>query len=336
MSDEPDEPFGITETQIASADPQLTLNVINSWPQAAQRMAEHGDAYEGAVRAPEWEGQTAGVITATASRHNTQIADDKDTINALHRRATAAMDNVIKSRRAVLNLIDDTRKGNQFTVSDDLRVSAAKLQEQAAANSKETQIRQAAQKWADAETFAASEIRAGAQSLTGRGNRGRVQLVDHNVPLKPPGDWYPTNEVIREATDLDGNHVVLRRGYYDGKRGFGFDKMFWRHGITNPEVFVDLISHSRPIRNKDNELIYEVPIVRTHCSTGIFGGCQDTNERLTMRIVVDTATGRAGVPDGGQKGVITMYPIAGGSGVTEPQPDVTVAPNWVNTNVPIN
>lgn len=336
MSDEPDEPAGITETQIRSSDPQLTLNVINGWPKAAQRMADHGDAYEGAVRAPEWEGATAGAVITTASRRNATIADDKDTINTLHRRAVAAMDNVIRTRTTVLDLIGDARASNQFTVSDDLKVTAANLQYPAAANSKETEIRRAAQKWADAETFAASEIRAGAQPLTGRGSRGGFQLVDHNIPLKPPGDWYPTNEVIREATDLDGHHVVLRRGYYDGKRGFGFDKLFWRHGITNPEVFVDLISHSRPIRNKDGELIYEVPIVRVHCSTGIFGSCQDTNERLTMRIVVDTSTGRAGVPDGGQKGVITMFPIAGGSGVTEPQPGVTVVPNWVNTNVPIN
>ena len=47
-----DEPAAITECQILSYDPQLTLNVINTWPPAAQRMVDHGDAYEGALRAP--------------------------------------------------------------------------------------------------------------------------------------------------------------------------------------------------------------------------------------------------------------------------------------------
>lgn len=79
--------------------------------------------------------------------------------------------------------------------------------------------------------------------LTGAGGGGRgfaespetIQALD--VPLAPPPDpSYPVNDVIAEATDLDGNHVVLRRGYYDGKRGFGWDKIFHKHGITNPSV----------------------------------------------------------------------------------------------------
>jgi hypothetical protein len=67
----------------------------------------------------------------------------------------------------------------------------------------------------------------------------------------PPIQPYPVNEVLAEATDLDGNRVLLRRGYYDARTGlgFGWDKMYWKHGIVNMNVFKDLISHSRPIRN---------------------------------------------------------------------------------------
>jgi hypothetical protein len=44
----------------------------------------------------------------------------------------------------------------------------------------------------------------------------RVHAVDnHTFKQRPPPPLYPVNEVIAEATDLDGNHVVLRRGYYD-------------------------------------------------------------------------------------------------------------------------
>jgi hypothetical protein len=35
--------------------------------------------------------------------------------------------------------------------------------------------------------------------------------------------------------------------------------------VVNPNVFKDLISHSRPISNGGGVLVYEVPISRVHC-----------------------------------------------------------------------
>ncbi len=170
----------------------------------------------------------------------------------------------------------------------------------------------------------------------------RIQSVDNHTfkqrPPQPP--QYPINEVIAEATDLDGNHVVLRRGYYDQRthQGFGWDKAYWRHHVVNPNVFRDLISHSRPVSKIGGTLVYEVPINRVHCTPGPLGlaDCEDTGERLTMRIVANVSEGRAGIPDWGQKGVISMYPLNGGSGVVEVEPGWTLCPPWVNNNVPIN
>jgi hypothetical protein len=155
-----------------------------------------------------------------------------------------------------------------------------------------------------------------------------VQALD--APLAPPPDLsYPINDVIAEATDLDGNHVVLRRGYYDAvtKQGFGWDKIYWKHGLINPNVFNDLISHSRPIENQGGTLVYEVPINKAHCTSGFLGlpNCADTGESLTMRIVVNTNPSYD-VPGGAQKGVITMYPLPGGSGVVEVQKNWTRSP----------
>lgn len=85
-------------------------------------------------------------------------------------------------------------------------------------------------------------------------------------------------------------------------------------------------------------LVYEVQVDRARCSQ-IFGpiyDCEDTGERLEMRILVDTTENRWDVPDGGQKGVITMYPLEGGDGVVVVQPNWTMAPPWVSGNVPIN
>jgi hypothetical protein len=46
----------------------------------------------------------------------------------------------------------------------------------------------------------------------------KIQAVDnHSFKQDPPPAPYPINDVIAEATDLDGNHVVLRRGYYDAR-----------------------------------------------------------------------------------------------------------------------
>ncbi len=165
-----------------------------------------------------------------------------------------------------------------------------------------------------------------------------VQALD--APLAPPPDpSYPINDVIAEATDLDGNRVVLRRGYYSAAtdKGFGWDKIYWKHGLITPNVFNDLISHSRPIENQEGTLVYEVPINKAHCTSGFLGlpSCTDTGESLTMRIVANTNPSYD-VPGGAQKGVITMFPLPGGSGVVEVQKNWTLTPPWVNNYAPIN
>jgi hypothetical protein len=97
--------------------------------------------------------------------------------------------------------------------------------------------------------------------------------------------------------------------------------------VVNINVFKDLISHGRPVSKEGTILTYEVPINRDHCTKGLLGiaNCQ-----------VDTRTGSPDVPDGLQKGVITMFPLNGGSGVVELGPKWTWTPPWVNNYVPIN
>jgi hypothetical protein len=83
--------------------------------------------------------------------------------------------------------------------------------------------------------------------------------------------------------------------------------------------------------------VYEVPINKAHCTSGFLGlpNCADTGESLTMRIVVNTNPSYD-LPGGAQKGVITMYPLPGGSGVVEVQKNWTLTPPWVNKYAPIN
>lgn len=91
------------------------------------------------------------------------------------------------------------------------------------------------------------------------------------------------------------------------------------------------------MRDQGGTLVYEVPINKAHCTSGFLGlpSCTHTGESLTMRIVVNTNPS-IDVPGGGQKGVITMFPEAGGSGVVEVKPDWTLTPPCVNNYAPIN
>lgn len=121
---------------------------------------------------------------------------------------------------------------------------------------------------------------------------------------------------LRSLRAQMGSGQLPERGYYYDaatKQGFGWDKAYWKHGIVNVNVFKDLIAHSRPVSNDNGTLVYDVPIKRTHCTKGPFGfiDCQDTGESVTMRIVANINEPRPDVPDGGQKGVITMYPLPG-------------------------
>lgn len=255
------------------------------------------------------------------------------------------------AQRAALEAIADA-ESDGFSVAEDLSISDVRYaspfvrvpagRAQLALEHAEN-IRWNTQQLLQTDARVGDQLRSKADELSSirfEGEAGtEVQLVDFKQapPSSPP---YPMYDIVAEATDLDGNHVVLRRGYYDAttKRGFGWDKAYWKHGVVNPNVFEDLISHSRPVGNDGGTLVYDVPINRAQCSSGPLGiiDCQDTGESVTMRIVVNSNDGSSLVPDGGQKGVITMYPLAGGSGVVEVEPGWTLTPPWVNNNVPIN
>ncbi len=154
---------------------------------------------------------------------------------------------------------------------------------------------------------------------------------------------YPLNEILMAPHDQFGDEVPLRRGYYDPatNSGFGFDKMFHKHGITNPNVFDDIIRHTPPTYQIDPESgqmrrIYRTQIQRWRCGSflGIPTSCRNTGESVWIRAVVDVEDEK---PDGRPQGLITMYCEKGGSGVTLNQWGTgTLCPNWVNTNVPIN
>ena len=349
-----------------------SLSQLMAWPTAhLTEAAEHWEAVGGhryAVAHEVWRdalsvdwGGEAGDALRTATHADMMTTGAvADQLQAAARVARSGASDLYGARSRVRYAVEDARTAG-FAVGEDLSVTdrltggsaALRAARQAEARAFGGNLPQRASQLVGLDQQVAGEVTAAAAGIRDAFPRSptfepspgkpKIQAVDNHTfkqdpPLPPPP--YPINEVIAEATDLDGNHVVLRRGYYDASTGtgFGWDKAYWRHGVVNPNVFKDLISHSRPVHQPDGTLRYDVPINRVHCASGPLGiaNCQDTGESLTMRIVVDPRITRADVPDGGQKGVITMFPLEGGSGVIELGPKWTWTPPWVNNNVPIN
>jgi hypothetical protein len=332
-------------SHILSWDTAHLYLAATDWTSTAEHWEESFTSMQRGTLSPggtTWEGTAADAAQDRAFADLVKVRGLADRVQDAAETARRGADQLDYLKRQAVDAINEARQAG-FTVAEDLSVTdsallgnlrAVKAQQHAAA------IGASAAALSAADKDIAAKIAAATTELNGRGFTESPETVHAlDVPLAPPPDpSYPVNDVIAEATDLDGNHVVLRRGYYDGKQGFGWDKIFHKHGITNPNVFTDLISHSRPISNENGRLEYKVEVDRARCSQ-LFGpvyDCEDTGERLDMMIVVDTTENRAGVPDGGQKGVITMYPLPGGDGVVEVQPNWTMAPPWVSGNVPIN
>ncbi|OBH21064.1 hypothetical protein [Mycobacterium sp. E3247] len=307
----------------------------------------------------DWHGRGADELHAATHADMLETSAVVDQLQAAARVARNGASDLSAARSRVRYVVEDAF-GAGFDVREDMSVTdrstggsiVQRAARQAKAQAYASDIRQRAAQVVALDDQVARKVTAAmagirdafpqAPTSDAPPRKPKIEAVDNHTLKEdpPPTGSYPVNEVIAEATDLDGNHVVLRRGYYDERtqQGFGWDKAFWRHHVTNPNVFKDLISHSRPIINRDGTLVYEVPINRVHCTRGALGiaDCEDTGESLTMRIVVNVNEGRPGIPDGGQKGVISMYPLAGGSGVVEVEPGWTLCPPWVNKNVPIN
>jgi hypothetical protein len=324
----------------------------SQWRASAKQSEDLFEQHRQNIAAPggtEWVGEAKDAAWHRVSTDLGVVRRQGDVQREAADIAERGANDIRGAQRATLDAIADAETDG-FKVGEDLSVIDTRRFDLATAAARHTAatehaeyIRWNAEQLIQTDTLIGKQLNAKAAELEGilfdgESSDSVIQAVDFKQAPPPPP--YPVNEVIAEATDLDGNHVVLRRGYYDEstQQGFGWDKAYWRHHVVNPNVFKDLISHSRPKSNDGGTVVYDVPINRVHCTEGFLGipDCEDTGESVTMRIVANINEGNPAVPDGGQKGVITMYPLEGGSGVVELEPGWTLTPPWVNNNVPIN
>lgn len=312
------------------------LSQLLSWPtQHLTEAADHWEdvgarSYEVANRVwrdalnVDWQGEGAGALRAATHTEMVATSGVADQLRAAAKVARGGASDLYAARARVRYAVQDANAAG-FDVDEEMSVidrfpsgsAAQRAARQAQAQALAADIRQRAVQLVAVDQQVAGKVTAAVAGIRDTFPAGgpqrkplrepAIEAVDNHTfkqdPAQPPP--YPINEVVAEATDLDGNHVVLRRGYYDERtqQGFGWDKAYWRHHVVNPNVFKDLISHSRPISNKDGTLVYEVPFNRVHCTQGPLGiaDCEDTGESLTMRLVANVNEGRPGIPDGGRK-----------------------------------
>lgn len=135
--------------------------------------------------------------------------------------------------------------------------------------------------------------------------------VAHAAP--PPFDYQ--KGLVGNFTDAGGRPVLLRRGHYVGGGGFGWDKIYHKHGITNPNLVEKIIKNPNGGSPEGTARVYRGFAQRFSCDFS--NRCTDV-ERIPLKAVVEFREDSNLGP--GQKGVITAYCDYG-------RPD---CPSWVN------
>lgn len=135
--------------------------------------------------------------------------------------------------------------------------------------------------------------------------------VAHAAP--PPFDQQ--KQVVATFVDAAGRTVLLRRGYYDGGGGFGWDKITAKHRIANANLVEKIVKNPNGGEQQGSARVYRGFAQRFRCD--ISGRCQEV-ERIPLKAVVEFG---ADPNLGGQKGIITAFCEIG-------RPD---CPSWVNT-----
>lgn len=133
----------------------------------------------------------------------------------------------------------------------------------------------------------------------------------------PPPFGYQ-KEVLANFTDTGGRPVLLRRGYFTGGAGFGWDKIFHKHGITNMNLVEKIIRNPNGGQIDGTARVYSGFAQRFRCD--VSNRCTEV-ERIPLKAVVDF---RDDLNLGsGQKGVITAYCNFGSGGPPR-------CPSWVS------
>jgi len=124
----------------------------------------------------------------------------------------------------------------------------------------------------------------------------------------PPPPGYPTAEKVRPVwRDADARRVVLRRGFYDHVtgRGFGWDKLYHRHNITNTNLVKFVTKEPSGGEPQGTARVYHAWSHYVECGRVV---CT-IKDRTQVRMVVEYGKRATigGWPAGNPVGVLTGY-----------------------------
>lgn len=134
-------------------------------------------------------------------------------------------------------------------------------------------------------------------------------LVTPASAAAPPPISYQ-QEVVARLENSAGGIVLFRRGWHlGGSSGFGFDKIFHKHGITNKEIVRAVVRYPQIVRR-------ETATRWVHEKQALLIGIGGVSQTLLVRVVIEYG----GWMGPGQHGVVTAYCV----GIRGRCPD------WVN------
>ena len=139
-------------------------------------------------------------------------------------------------------------------------------------------------------------------------------------------------DIIMTATDTDGREAPLRRGYYNGSKGSGVDKIYYKHNIDNLALFPAAMRSLVNFQETPNGTtrVYLLPIGILECEETFLGlypknDCKiDEDRRDKLRLIVDYREIEEMPTDDKTFGVVSMYCTKTGN---------DACPDWVNKTV---
>lgn len=117
---------------------------------------------------------------------------------------------------------------------------------------------------------------------------------------------YPVNQIMSAWVDRFRYRNLIRRGYYDAARdrGFGFDKVYWKHNLTVGAVRATTRGAQVRYPIGGTTYNYEADVLRIRC-TG--SGWARTCKAVEKRVVIAGHDFRTNTPDGLAFGIVTAF-----------------------------